>query len=166
MIIREVEIADAPSLLDLMIQLDHETKFMMLEPGERTTTLEQQVQIIRSFRETVSKSMFILSEDSSIYGFVVGVGKTAQRNKHTLACIIGLTQAVSGQGYGKQLLAKLESWAKVNQFTRIELTVMCHNERAHRLYLSSGYEVEGIKRRSLFIDDQYVNEYYMSKLLN
>ncbi|OXD40042.1 GNAT family N-acetyltransferase, partial [Vibrio parahaemolyticus] len=36
--IREVCVSDAESILELMLQLDSETKFMMLEKGERETT--------------------------------------------------------------------------------------------------------------------------------
>ena len=43
---------------------------------------------------------------------------------------------------------------------------MEHNERAHRLYLSMGYQDEGINRRSLFVDGAWVNEIMMSKLLD
>ena len=116
-----------------MYQLDNETKLMMLEPGERQTTLEQQAQIIASFVETKSKVMFVLADNRKIAGFVVGVGKTANRNKHSMSCVIGLKQAVAGNGYGRQLLNQLESWAWMNEYTRIELTVMCHNERAQGL---------------------------------
>lgn len=166
MIIREVDIKDAAQLLALMVQLDHETKFMMLEPGERQTTLAQQKQTIESFHGNQSRVMLVLSDDVDLYGFVVGVGQTANRNKHSMYCVIGLKQSAAGHGYGKQLLNTLETWARTHDFTRIELTVMCHNERAYRLYLSCGFEVEGVKRNSLCIDGEYVDEYYMSKLLS
>lgn len=39
--IRTITVDDAESLLKLQHQLDAETKFMLLEPGERTTTLEK-----------------------------------------------------------------------------------------------------------------------------
>ena len=39
---------DAFELIKLMTKLDEETKFMMLEPGERQTTLEAQEQTIES----------------------------------------------------------------------------------------------------------------------
>ena len=78
---------------------------------------------------------------------------------------MGIKQSASGKGYGKKLLGCLETWAVERDFTRLELTVMCHNERAYNLYLSQGFEVEGTKRNSLKVDGQYVNEFYMSKLL-
>ncbi len=163
--IREVRASDAQAVLDLMYQLDRESKFMMLEEGERKTTLEQQVTILESFSENNSKVMFIISDDHEAFGFVVGIGNTANRNCHSMYCVIGIKQSVSGLGYGKQLLKSLESWAVEHEFTRLELTVMCHNERALNLYRNNGFEIEGIKRNSLKVDGQYVDEYYMSKLV-
>nr|WP_274011813.1 GNAT family N-acetyltransferase [Vibrio parahaemolyticus] len=163
--IREVCVNDAESMLKLMLQLDSETKFMMLEKGERKTTIAQQKQILESFSENNTKSMFVLADDFGVHGFVAGIGNSANRNRHSMYCVMGIKQSVSGKGYGKKLLGCLEVWAAERDFTRLELTVMCHNERACNLYLSQGFEVEGTKRNSLKVDGQYINEFYMSKLL-
>ena len=56
-------------------------------------------------------------------------------------------------------------WAKKSQLHRLELTVIEYNEQAVHLYKKMGFEVEGVKRNSLLIDGQYVNELYMAKLL-
>ncbi|ELA8351674.1 MULTISPECIES: GNAT family N-acetyltransferase [Vibrio] len=164
--IREVRPSDAQSVLELMYQLDRESKFMMLEEGERTTTLEQQVQILESFTESNSKVMFVISNEQEVCGFAVGIGNTANRNRHSMYCVMGIRQSASGCGYGKQLLDKLEIWALEHEFTRLELTVMCHNVRAFNLYRKHGFEVEGTKRNSLKVDGKYINEFYMSKLLH
>ena len=166
MIIREVKAEDAESILALMLQLDSETKFMMLEPGERQTTLEQQAQILQSFHDSASKAMFILVDNNEAYGYIEGIGGTANRIRHSLHIVIGLRQAAASKGYGRQLFDHLETWAKSRHFTRMDLTVMCHNERAVKLYTSCGFEIEGTKRNSLYIGEQYVDEYYMSKLLS
>ncbi|CAH1602567.1 Protein N-acetyltransferase, RimJ/RimL family [Vibrio jasicida] len=163
--IREVRASDAQSVLDLMYQLDRESKFMMLEEGERTTTLEQQVQILESFYESNSKVMFVILSEQEVCGFVAGIGYTANRNRHSMYCVMGIRQSASGCGYGKQLLNNLETWALEHEFTRLELTVMCHNDRAYHLYLKHGFEVEGTKRNSLKVDGRYIDEFYMSKLL-
>jgi RimJ/RimL family protein N-acetyltransferase len=57
------------------------------------------------------------------------------------------------------------SWARERGFHRLELTVMTHNERAIRLYKKMGFEVEGVKKHSLFVNGEYVDEYYMAKLI-
>lgn len=162
--IREVRVSDAASMVQLMDQLANESKFMMFEPAERNVTAEEQAKIIESFTGNNSKSMFVLADESGVHGFVVGVGNSANRNKHSMHCVIGIKQSNAGKGYGKSLLRQLETWAAEHHFTRMELTVMCHNERAYNLYLSHGFEVEGVKRKSLKVDGQYVDEYYMSKI--
>ncbi|MGF1812991.1 N-acetyltransferase, partial [Vibrio alginolyticus] len=86
--IREVRPSDAQSVLELMYQLDRESKFMMLEEGERTTTLEQQVQILESFTESNSKVMFVISNEQEVCGFAVGIGNTANRNRHSMYCVM------------------------------------------------------------------------------
>ena len=45
--IREITVADAADFLRLCRQLDAETTFMLLEPGERKTTVRQQEEHIR-----------------------------------------------------------------------------------------------------------------------
>ena len=164
--IREVNVSDAESVLAFMNRLDHETNLMLLEPGERRTTLAQQTSILASFVDAKSKVMFVISKGTEILGFATGIGHTANRNKHSMYCVMGIQASVIGQGFGKKLFGTLESWAKQNGFTRLELTVMCHNERAKGLYTSCGFEVEGTKRRSLVVDGQYVDEFYMAKLLS
>ena len=58
-----------------------------------------------------------------------------------------------------------EAYASVHGLHRLELTVMETNTRARSLYESMGYVVEGIKRDSLFVDDKFVDEIMMAKLL-
>ena len=163
--IREAEVSDAKNVLSLMLKLDTETKFMLLEPTERVTTLEQQTSIINSLSESQNKVMMVISEGTKILGFALGLGNDTNRNKHSMSCVIGIQNENSGQGLGKKLMLTLEKWAKERCITRMELTVMCHNDRAKSLYGSCGFEVEGIKRNSMLVDGEYINEVYMSKLL-
>ena len=60
----------------------------------------------------------------------------------------------------------LEKWATDHKIHRLELTVMSHNERAVNLYQKMGFKIEGIKQDSLLVNDEYVDEYYMAKILN
>ena len=109
--------------------------------------------------------VFESGENNTINGFLVAVGGTLNRNKHSLYCVLGIRQNYTGNGVGLKLLLEMESWAKSNQFHRLELTVMEHNSRAISLYKSFGFEVEGLKKNSLKVNGQYVNEHYMSKLI-
>lgn len=164
--VRSVEKKDASSLIELMHRLDRETQFMLLEPDERKITLQEQEAIIESFQNSDKKVMFVASESNEIHGYVAGVGNATRRNSHSMYCVIGVQQGSTGKGLGGKLFNSLESWAADNGITRLELTVMCHNERAKRLYESRGFFVEGIKKNSLRVNGEYVDEYYMAKLLD
>jgi RimJ/RimL family protein N-acetyltransferase len=79
--------------------------------------------------------------------------------------VIGILEQFTGKGIGTQLFQMLEAWARSNDIHRLELTVMTHNERAIALYKKMGFEIEGIKKHSLFVNGEYVDEYYMAKLI-
>jgi RimJ/RimL family protein N-acetyltransferase len=43
---------------------------------------------------------------------------------------------------------------------------MAHNERGIALYKKCGFEIEGMKKKSLYIDGEWIDEYYMGKILD
>ena len=163
--IRKATVDDASRLVDLSRRLDCETSFMMFEPGERKITIEKQEERLRSIRESKNQAMFVAEIGRAIIGFVIGSGGSANRNRHSLYIVIGVLETYWGRGIGKHLMHALESWAMENNFHRLELTVMSHNERAIALYTKCGFEREGLKRDSLLVNGKYVNEFYMSKLI-
>ena len=165
--IREAEIEDGEKLLSVLKTLDSETKFMLFEPDERKTTVEEQQEIIQRFKSSPSKIMLLSLDEKSdeIMGFTLGIGNELQRNKYTLYCVIGILQRYTGNGVGRNLLRNLEEWATEAGFHRLELTVMEHNERGKRLYQNLGFQSEGIRRDSLKVDGKFINEIYMSKLI-
>ncbi|MCG8428017.1 MAG: GNAT family N-acetyltransferase, partial [Chromatiales bacterium] len=68
-------------------------------------------------------------------------------------------------GIGGRLIDAAEQWATQNQVHRLELTVRADNQRAIALYESKGFSIEGKKRDALYVNDAYVDEFYMGKLL-
>ncbi|MGE1025692.1 GNAT family N-acetyltransferase [Bacillus sp. GMs2/2] len=159
--IREIEIEDAASFLQLSKQLDEETKFMLYEPGERKITAEQQEKMIHRFMENEYATIFVAVEDERIVGFILVNGNNIQRKRHVASIVIGILQEYNGRG----LFKEVEKWAKLHDVWRLELTVMAHNTRAQALYKKSGFEKEGVKKAALIIDGKGIDEYEMAKLL-
>jgi len=110
---------DAEALVNLFNQLEDETDFMLFEPGERNITVEEQAKKLESWEAASSGVVFIASIGREIVGFVVGVGGTANRNRHSLHIAIGILQAFCGQGIGASLMQGLESWAIEHSFHRL-----------------------------------------------
>lgn len=164
MIIREINEKDSENFLLFLKQLDTETKNMMFEPGERKTTVEEMKARIKNLKPT--SSVILLAEDhNNIVGFLSAQRGFANRIKHSAYLVIGILQNYRGNGIGQILFEELEKWARNNNLVRLELTVITHNETAVHLYKKMGFQIEGLKERSLYIDGNYADEYYMGKIL-
>jgi RimJ/RimL family protein N-acetyltransferase len=163
--IRIIRENDSEQFLLLGKELDEETQFMMLEPGERTITVEEQAQRIRNVLSRDNQVIFVVEHENQLIGFLGAYGENYRRSHHCVYIVIGILQNFTGQGIGKQLFETVEKWALDHKLHRLELTVMSHNERAIRLYQKMGYQTEGIKQDSLWVNGEYVDEYYMSKIL-
>ena len=67
--IRKIQIEDAANYLDMLLNLDKETKFMMFEPGERPTDINIVKNIIE---KSVNGDDLILvaTDEENIVGFL------------------------------------------------------------------------------------------------
>ena len=163
--IREVEEADAEALIALHMALDHETAFMLFEPGERSPDVEAERDRIRSVRSRSNQTLLVADKGDRLVGYIAVLGGSSRRNRHVGHLVIGVLEAFSGQGIGGALLDAACHWATSTHLHRLELTVMAHNQRAIRLYERKEFLREGIRSRSLRIGDAWIDEIFMARLL-
>ncbi len=164
-VVRQIRETDTAPFLELCQKLDHETQFMMLEPGERSTRLEEQSQQIRDILLRDNQTILVAEVGGELVGYVAALGGDFRRNRHCAHVVTGVLQGFCGKGIGARLFSELEQWARRHGVHRLELTVMAHNDKAINLYRKMGYEIEGSRRDSLLVNGSYVDEYYMGKLL-
>jgi RimJ/RimL family protein N-acetyltransferase len=164
MLIRYAKPDYANRLTDLIKQVE-ESNFMLFEPGERKTSPEQLRKRIESMEEDETSEMLIAEENDSLIGYLFVIGGNPNRSKHSVYIVIGVSEEYRGKGVGTMLFQELDKWAIQKNIHRLELTVMEHNLAGIHLYTKMGFEKEGTKRHSLFVNGRYVNEFYMSKLI-
>jgi RimJ/RimL family protein N-acetyltransferase len=164
LLIRVAEPNDAKQLVNLIEQVES-SGFMLFEPGERKISEEQMGKRIDSIKEEKSSTILIAEDNGNIIGYLFAVGRNPTRVKHSVYIAIGVGENQRGTGIGARLFEALEEWANIQNIHRLELTVMTHNIAGIALYQKMGFEIEGTKRDSLLINGEYVDEYYMSKLL-
>lgn len=82
--------------------------------------------------------------------------------------IFGMTvlQEFWGRGVGRALLSALEEHARTVGVLKMEAQVRCENERGVGLYTSMGYRFEGTRKRAVFIEGRFRDEYYIAKDLD
>ena len=62
------------------------------------------------------------------------------------------------------LFEALDKWVTAHDLHRLELTVVTENQGAVALYKKQGFKIEGTKQDSLFIENQFYDEYYKEKI--
>ena len=162
--IRKIKVEDADNLLKMLLELDKETKFMLLELGERSNDVSKVNLLINQCIEVRNLLLVGIDDTENIIGFLSAQRGVPKRIRHTAYIVVGIREASRGIGIGKKLFSELDILAKENDITRLELTVVCHNNVAKHLYEQNGFKVEGIKKNSMIVDGKYVDEYYMAKL--
>ena len=161
--IRNIRIEDAENYLDMLLNLDKETKFMMFEPGERPTD-------INALKNAIEKSIndnnlfLVVTYKENIVGFLSIQRGEYRRIRHTGYLVVGIREKYRGMGIGNALFSKIDTWAMKNNITRLELTVICSNTIPKHLYEKNGFIVEGIKKKAMIIDDKYVDVFSMAKI--
>lgn len=163
-IFRNIERSDTESLWNMMNKLDYETKFMLYEPGERTKNLARLQGAIDNAIDG-NDLCFLAVDGSEIIGYITAQIGNVKREKHSAYIVVGIREKYRNQGIGTEFFKKLNEWAEEKKLVRLELTVLCTNKIALNLYKKNGFEIEGIKRKSMYVDGEYIDEYYMSKLI-
>lgn len=163
--IRKLKVEDYKGFYNLLYKLDEETDFMLFEKGERNIS-EDGVEKLLSLDEEDKIVLGVVSDEGKIIGFLSGTRGEYKRIRHSVYIVIGIREGFTGKGIGKKLFEELFLWGEKFSIKRYELTVCADNLRGIKLYKKMGFNMEGIKEKSILKDGIYIDEYYMAKILN
>ena len=160
MVIRKLIYTAARKFYDCLKIIDSETNFMMFEPDERVWNEER---ISKNLKDENNLVLGVI-DDEKIVGFLTAQRGVFRRIRHTAYIVIGIQKNYCNRKLGTKLFQMLDDWALQNKIVRLELTVVCENKSAIRLYEKSGFSIEGKKIKTMYVDGKYVDEYMMSKI--
>jgi RimJ/RimL family protein N-acetyltransferase len=163
--VREAVPSDASKLAELIQHVEKTSDYMLWEPGEREIQPENQQKMIERFQMEDNSTILVAEQDDMLVGYLFAIGNNAIRKKHAAYLVIGIHDAYRGKGVGSLLFGELDKWANKNHIHRLELTVVTRNTAGLSLYQKFGLEIEGTKKDSLWINGEFVDEYYMGKII-
>lgn len=70
--IREIRESNAEEFLNLCKNIDAETQFMMFEPGERPTTIEEQRKGIKDILSKDNQTILVAEKDNQLTYWIFG----------------------------------------------------------------------------------------------
>lgn len=156
---------DANAYYEFVKQIPTESTNTMLYIGQEYPTLEryeQQFENDINHRTNLKLGAFDGQKMVAFLSFI------CERPDHPWARHIGyfatmILKDFWGQGLGKIFLNILDEHANSVGISKIEATVRENNERAIKLYLGCGYQIEGTRKNATLINGQYINELYIAK---
>jgi len=78
---------------------------------------------------------------------------------------LAVAEDARGHGVGRALLRAALDEARRQGARRISLRVLGHNAPARALYASEGFVVEGVLPGEFLLDDEYVDDVFMGRVL-
>lgn len=165
--IREPIVDDAKDIISLIAKADTETLFLAREPGEFTTTLEREKEIINSVIKDTDHTWFVAEYDKKLVGQCsIGLIRRYQRYRHRAEVAFVIIDEYCNLGIGGKLMEQCLSWCQLHNVEQVELQVVANNERAIKMYQDFGFKIiTAIPNALRFKDGTYVEEYYMVKTL-
>ncbi|MFL8936792.1 hypothetical protein ACKA06_08350 [Rossellomorea oryzaecorticis] len=81
--IRPVKKEEAEELLHLIMNVENQSEFMLMAPGERQMTLEKQTTMIEKVEKQENAVILIAEKEGVMIGYLFALGGSAQRKKHS-----------------------------------------------------------------------------------
>lgn len=166
--VRAFDGSDAKAMNAFRRQLSEETKNTNHYPGMPLPSTEEAGEFLQKQHDHPISIGFGAFDGEKL---VASLGLVVNKYDHPWIKHIGIfgmgvIKKYYGNGIGKMLLEVQEQYARKAGITRIEAMVRANNQRGINLYTRNGFTIEGTRKNSAFIDGEYINEYFIAKILN
>lgn len=162
-LLRRPEESDAEILLDYLQATSVETPYMVREPEEVRTSIEEEVEFIRKKREDPRALFLTAFVDRRLAGSCSFL-ETSERIRMRHRCTVGISlyREFWGMGVGTALMGEILAGAKTAGFEQAELDVVSTNAPAVALYKKMGFEATGtIPHAFKYRDGSYADFLFM-----
>ena len=157
--------SDAAKLLKYLKQVGGETDNLTFGPEGMPFSVEAEAEFISSMENSIDNIMLLAKSDDKIVG-CASLNRLPRRMKHRGDFAISVAKDYWNKGIGSQLIDKIISFARQNDFEIIDLQVRSDNKNAIHLYEKHGFEKIGEHPAFFKIDDENISFYIMCLELN
>lgn len=163
--VRAISLTDAAAWTVFLSLLARETPFTLVTPQEQDAAAGQQQVYVRQIASLPNQALFVaVSTEQEIVGCISLVHGTLSRMRHVCSLSMGVLKAYWGSGLSHELMCHGLAWGQAHSVKRFELSVDARNARAIKFYEKHGFVREGIRRQSLQIDGEWVDELYYGRI--
>lgn len=167
-IFRSPTASDAESFLKFRKMIPHESTHTMQYVGIKLPTVEETAKRLTTQQEDKTTVNICAFDGEKV---IATLNFRLPWDDHPWVKHLGqfgmfILREYWGLGIGKRLLELQEVHARAISVSRIEAMVRVQNERGIKLYLNSGYKIEGTREKAAKIDGNLIDEYFIAKILD
>lgn len=140
-----------------VVAIDQESPFMDYTGSERKLKVEKQ---LKSRFGSAESRFFVLKSNGRIEGYFEIHGMRTAKKKHVAYGVGGILKKHYGTGAGYLLTLKAIRSAK-ESWKKIEMSVIETNKPSLALSQYLGFEIEGQRKNSVYIEGHYQDEILM-----
>lgn len=164
--IRRAREEDAGEIVRISDKIGGETDNLTFGIDDYYLSIEEERILIRNIRLRHNCLLIVGIVDGRIVGVLSFIASNRKRIMHRGDMGIYILKDYWNLGIGSCMIEHFLKWAGENEtIKKVALEVRIDNERAINLYKKFGFEIEGHFKKSLFIDGEYYDTYYMGKLI-
>lgn len=162
-ILRNPQVSDAKTMVEYMKQMLSETHYLLREPNEFLSIVEEKVYLQKL--EDNPKSIFICAFDQNNMIGSVNIVSSSNRKKIAHRCSLGISvlKEYWSYGIGSKLLEEALTQANKEGYKQVELEVYADNLRAIKLYEKYGFKQYGRLPNAFNIEETMIDSILMVK---
>ncbi|HTZ78193.1 MAG TPA: GNAT family N-acetyltransferase [Stellaceae bacterium] len=156
---------DAEALVGLVNTLAAEAPLLFVNPIDPVHGQAEMRGYLAMVASSENQLVLVAEHAGRLVGLATAAGGSHPAKRGVAEIGIGVLSAERGLGIGRILMRAVENWARGAGIHRLQRPVASGNQPAIGLYRKSGFEIEGVLRRSVVVDGRPVDQYLMAKLL-
>ena len=156
---------DIGALVQLINRLAVEAPLLFVTPIDPAHGQAEMRAYLAGVASSDNQMVLVAERLGRLVGLATAAGGDHPAKRGVAEIGIGVLSSDRGHGIGRALMEAVESWARSAGIHRLQRSVAAGNEAAISLYRKSGFEIEGVLRRSVMVRGIPADQYMMAKLL-
>lgn len=133
-IIRAIEASDARAFILLQEEILQQTDFLYNVENELELTVQQLRKNLAYWKQLKNRTILLCILNGTFAGYAVIHGYKHSKAKHVASIHLAVKEEHQRKGIGSALMKAVEDWASQRNISRLELSVMEHNDAALQLF--------------------------------
>ncbi|MFQ3319182.1 MAG: L-amino acid N-acyltransferase YncA [Natronomonas sp.] len=134
--------------------------------GETLADIVESENVLLRHNDLQKRVFFVATVHGDVVGWVHINAPELEKLEHTAELTLGVINEYRGHGIGTKLLDHGVDWALDNDFEKLYNSIPSTNEDAIEFLSNRGWETEAVRKKHYKIDDEYVDEVMMAKMLS